>query len=57
MRESDLYEPIKRHFQNLGYVVKGEVGAADVMAVRGNEPAYNYRVEVGFFLDTVPSSN
>ena len=50
MRESDLYEPIKRHFQNLGYVVKGEVGAADVMAVRGNEPAIIIELKLGFSL-------
>ena len=50
MRESDLYEPIKRHFQNLGYVVKGEVGAADVMAVRGNEPAIIIELKLGFCL-------
>ena len=50
MRESDLYEPIKRHFQNLGYVVKGEVGAADVMAVRGNEPAIIIELKFGFSL-------
>jgi len=45
-----LYEPIKRHFQNLGYVVKGEVGAADVMAVRGNEPAIIIELKLGFSL-------
>ena len=50
MRESDLYEPIKHHFQNLGYVVKGEVGAADVMAVRGNEPAIIIELKLGFSL-------
>ena len=50
MRESDLYEPIKRYFQNLGYVVKGEVGAADVMAVRGNEPAIIIELKLGFSL-------
>ena len=43
-------EPIKRHFQNLGYVVKGEVGAADVMAVRGNEPAIIIELKLGFSL-------
>ncbi len=45
-----MYEPIKRHFQNLGYVVKGEVGAADVMAVRGNEPAIIIELKLGFSL-------
>lgn len=37
-RESDLYEPIKALLTRQGYDVKGEVGAADVMAVRGDEP-------------------
>lgn len=50
MRESDLYEPIKRYFQNLGYVVKGEVGAADVMAVRGEEPPTIVELKLGFTL-------
>ena len=39
MKESDLYAPIKAHFEAQGYEVKGEVGAADVMARRCAEPA------------------
>lgn len=37
-RESDLYAPVKALLQRQGYVVKGEVGAADMVAVRGGEP-------------------
>lgn len=37
-RESELYAPIKAFLQRQGYVVKGEVGAADMVAVRGGEP-------------------
>jgi len=38
-RESDLYGPVKRLLESQGYVVKGEIGAADVVAVRdGDEP-------------------
>lgn len=38
-REQDLYPPIKALFERHGYTVKGEVGAADIMAVRdGSEP-------------------
>jgi len=38
-REQDLYPPIKALFERQGYTVKGEVGAADIMAVRdGAEP-------------------
>ena len=37
-RESDLYGPIKVYLEKQGYEVKGEVGPADVVAKRGNEP-------------------
>ncbi|MBV2359975.1 hypothetical protein KUH32_09325 [Thalassococcus sp. CAU 1522] len=36
-RESDLYGPIKAHLTAQGYTVKGEVGAADLVARRGDE--------------------
>lgn len=35
-RESDLYPAIKAHLTARGYEVKGEVGAADVVAVKGD---------------------
>lgn len=34
-RESDLYGPIKAYLETQGYQVKGEVGAADLVARRG----------------------
>lgn len=37
MREADLYPPIKAYLQRQGYDVKGEVGAADVVARRGDD--------------------
>ena len=37
-RESDLYGPVKAYLQAKGYAVKGEVGAADMVALRGDEP-------------------
>lgn len=37
-RERDLYAPVKRLFEARGYSVKGEVGAADVVAVREGCP-------------------
>ncbi|WP_170325939.1 DUF2161 domain-containing phosphodiesterase [Ruegeria arenilitoris] len=38
-REQDLYPPIKALLERQGYTVKGEVGAADVVALRdGSEP-------------------
>lgn len=33
-REQDLYPPIKALLERQGYTVKGEVGAADIMALR-----------------------
>lgn len=36
-READLYPPIKAYLERQGYTVKGEVGAADLVAVRGGE--------------------
>lgn len=36
-READLYPPIKAYLQRQGYDVKGEVGAADVVARKGDD--------------------
>jgi hypothetical protein len=36
--ETDLYGPVKAYLARLGYEVKGEVGAADVVARRGDAP-------------------
>lgn len=37
-RESELYGPVKALLEGQGYQVKGEVGAADMVAVRGDGP-------------------
>jgi len=33
IKETDLYEPVKAYFSARGYEVKGEVGAADMVAI------------------------
>ena len=38
IKETDLYAPVKAHFTALGYEVKGEVGAADMVAVLHSDP-------------------
>ena len=50
MKESALYAPVKNYFQSQGFEVKGEVGAADVMAVRGSEPPVIVELKLGFSL-------
>jgi len=50
MQETDLYAPIKRFLENQGYQVKAEVGAADVVAVRGNEAPVIVELKTGFSL-------
>ena len=37
MPETDLYRPVKQFLEAQGYIVKGEIGPCDVVAVRGNE--------------------
>ena len=49
-RETDLYPPIKRFLEDQGYVVKSEVGAADVGALRGAEPPVVVELKLGFSL-------
>jgi len=53
IRESDLYPPVKRLLEGQGYDVKGEVGALDVMAVRGAEPPVVVELKRGFSLALV----
>lgn len=50
MREADLYPPIKAYFQRQGYEVKGEVGAADIVARRGDDAPLVIELKVGFSL-------
>jgi hypothetical protein len=50
VRETDLYLPVKRLLEGQGYTVKGEVGAADVVAVRGEEDPVIVELKAGFSL-------
>lgn len=49
-RETDLYAPIKMHLERQGYVVKGEVGAADIVALRDDEDPVIVELKSGFSL-------
>jgi len=49
-REQDLYPPVKALLERQGYCVKGEVGAADVMARRGDDPPVIVELKLRFSL-------
>lgn len=49
-QETDLYPPIKALLERQGYVVKGEVGAADVTAVRGDDAPVIVELKLRFSL-------
>lgn len=49
-RETDLYGPVKAFLEGQGYVVKGEVGAVDVMGCRGDEPPVMVEMKLTFSL-------
>lgn len=53
MRETDLYPPVKAFLEAQGFEVKAEVGAADVVAVRGAEPPVIVELKTGFSLALV----
>ncbi|MEF3304066.1 DUF2161 domain-containing phosphodiesterase [Paenibacillus sp. GYB003] len=36
--ETELYEPVKRYMESLGFEVRGEVRHCDLVAVRGDDP-------------------
>jgi hypothetical protein len=50
MRETTLYEPVKLFLEQQGYEVKSEIGPADVVAVRGEEPPVIVELKTGFSL-------
>ena len=52
-RETDLYGPVKSFLEGQGYVVKSEVGVADVVALRGGEPPLIVELKLGFSLALV----
>jgi len=53
MKESDLYLPLKRFLESQGYEVKSEVGACDVVAVRGGELPVVVELKLSFNIDVV----
>ncbi len=50
IKETDLYAPVKQLLEGQGYVVKGEVGAVDVMACRDDEPPVLVELKTSFSL-------
>ena len=53
MRETDLYPPIKAYLEAQGYVVKGEIGDCDLLAVRGDEEPVAVELKLTFSLALV----
>ncbi len=49
-RETDLYPPVKALLEAQGYSVKGEIGAADIVAVRDDEDPVVVELKTGFSL-------
>lgn len=49
-RESDLYGPVKAMLEKQGYRVKGEVGAADLVALRAGTPPVIVELKLRFAL-------
>jgi len=49
-RETDLYPPVKAYLEAQGYEVKGEIGAVDVVALRGEEAPILVELKLGFSL-------
>ena len=52
-RETDLYPAVKAFLEGQGYVVKSEVGAADVVALRGDEAPVIVELKLGYSLALV----
>jgi hypothetical protein len=53
VKEADLYPDVKAYLEAQGYTVKSEVGACDVMARRGDEPAVIVEMKLSFSLALV----
>ena len=49
-REQDLYPPVKALLERRGYAVKGEVGAADIVAVRDGDAPVIVELKLRFTL-------
>lgn len=50
IREIELYAPVKRFLEQQGYEVKGEVGAADIVACNGQDDPVVVELKTGFSL-------
>lgn len=48
--ETTLYGPVKAFLERQGYAVKGEIGPADVVALRAGEPPVIVELKTGFSL-------
>lgn len=53
MKEADLYPDLKAFLEGQGYEVKAEIGACDVMAIRGAEPPVIVEMKLSFSLALV----
>ncbi len=53
MKEADLYPDLKAYLEAQGYTVKAEIGACDLMARRGDEPAVVVEMKLTFSLSLV----
>lgn len=53
MKEADLYPELKAYLEAQGYEVKAEIGACDLMARRGEEPALVVEMKLSFSLALV----
>ena len=56
-REQDLYPPVKALLERQGYAVKGEVGAADIVAVRDGDAPVIVELKLRFTLSPVSSGD
>lgn len=50
IKETELYAPVKAYLEAQGFEVKGEVGAADVVARRGSDELLIVELKTGFSL-------
>ncbi len=50
MKETELYQPVKSLLESQGYDVKAEIGSADIMAIRGDDPPVIVELKTGFSL-------
>ena len=53
INETALYAPVKKFLEAQGYDVKAEIGAADVVAVRGDEAPLIVELKTGFSLSLI----